>query len=641
MKTQLPLFAPESSWRPPELSSLSAWGGAKRVCLDVETFDPNLKDTGPSVRTGGHLAGIGVGIEGGPSYYLPMRHAEGDNLDAEGVMRYITEQAKHFDGEIVGANLSYDLDWLWDAGVKFPNVKRYRDILIAEPLLDDNKFSYSLDSTAETWVGELKDKSLMEEAARAYGMTSKSDLGKFIHLLPARFVGLYGEQDVKLPLKVLQLQEQELEKQGLNEVWDLESDLLPVLVKMRQRGVAVDETRLMEVELRCLEERIDAAEEFSRLTGVKIGPEDDMQKGALVKGFRAIGMDIDPEMSIDKGFIKLHAKTVPAVAALEKLRKWNTLRKLSIEPTKNHLVNGRIHCTFNQLATDKDNGKGSKGARYGRLSCEHTNMQQQPARDEEIAPIWRRIYMPDGDGLWAANDYSQQEPRMLVHFAEQVYDLQRSDYPMQSANVAANEYRTNPETDNHQMMADLAGIDRKEAKILFLGLCYGMGQEKLCNDLGLPTKVITLQRGPRKGQKMVVAGSEAERIINRLHAKLPFLKQMENFCKEMATERGYIKTLSGRRCRFRLDDEGLNYWGTHKALNRLIQGSSADQTKRAMVLGDREGFALQLQVHDEIDLTVENPEEAHALAKVMRNCVELQVPSKVDVELGPSWGEAA
>lgn len=98
-------------------------------------------------------------------------------------------------------------------------------------------------------------------------------------------------------------------------------------------------------------------------------------------------------------------------------------------------------------------------------------------------------------------------------------------------------------------------------------------------------------------------------------------------------------TLSGRRCRFPKTAEGKYDW-THKALNRLIQGSSADQTKTAMVELDKQGYFLQLQVHDEMDGSVHSPEEAEAMAEIMRTCVPLTVPSKVDVELGASWGES-
>jgi DNA polymerase I-like protein with 3'-5' exonuclease and polymerase domains len=612
--------------------------GVKRLCLDVETRDPNLKTTGPSVRTGGNLVGVGVGIEGGPSLYLPFGHPE-DNLPKDAVLSYLKHELKTYDGEIVGANLAYDLDWLWAAGIDMPSVKRFLDVLIAEPLIDDNRFSYSLDSVAKTWVGDQKDKQLMLEAARNYGMKSDRELGAYIHLLPARYVGLYGEQDVNLPLKVLRFQEDEIERQGIQNVWELESKLLPALVRMRQRGVRVDEERLLEVEIKCQEKRREFSDFITRETGVAVGPDEALKRSAVLPALRAAGHQIDADDSLDQEFIKARKDDCQIVNALGNLRKWTTLKTLSIDPVKKHLVNGRIHCTFNQLAADKDDGKGSKGARYGRLSCEHVNMQQQPSRDEEIGPLWRSIYIPEEGKQWAVLDYSQQEPRMLVHWAELVHGMKLPKFPMTGAIDAAEAYRQNPDTDNHEMMAQLAGVTRKQAKEIFLGLCYGMGQPKLCRTLGLNTKVITLKRGPRKGQRIVVAGDDGEKLFNKFHEKVPFLKQMELLCIERATQRGYITTLSGRRCRFPKDADGLNYKWTHRALNRLIQGSAADQTKAALVAGDEAGFPLQLQVHDELDLSIEHRQEAEQLAEIMRNCVELKVPSKVDIEIGPSWGE--
>ena len=653
---QLPLFEVPSAWSPPALSDLPSWEGADRVCVDLETYDPHLKETGPSVRSGGHIAGFGFAIAGGPKFYLPVRHQGGDNMELAPVYKYMREQLKKFKGEMVGANLAYDLDWLWSDDLLTPNVKAYRDVLVAEPIINENKFLYSLDSVAKGWIGDQKDKKLMLEAARSYGMRKDSELGAYIHLLPARYVGLYGEQDVALPLKILSLQEAEIKAQGIEEVWDLESSVLPVLVKMRMRGVRVDQDRLMQIDIRCTTERREAAEIITRETGVLIGPDDAMKKGALVQALRAAGHQIDADDAVDKHFIARHEDQCKVVAALGRLRKWDTLRKLSIDPVRQHMVNGRIHCSFNQLAADKDDGKGTKGARYGRLSCEHVNMQQQPARDEEIGPLWRKIYLPEEGAIWGSNDYSQQEPKMLVHFAEICGEIGAIDAQAgRSAKDAAERYRRDPNTDNHDMMARMVYGDdvidkadktvykqlRNNCKIIFLGLCYGMGQEKLCHDLGLPTKVITLRKGPREGQKMVVAGDEGARLFETFHTRVPFVRALETLTKERATKQGFIRTLSGRKCRFKIGDDGLNYWGTHKALNRLIQGSSADQTKRALVEADRAGFFLQLQVHDEITGSFGSREEAEKLAVIMRECVDLRVPSKVDVECGPSWGEAA
>lgn len=624
---QQPLFPPESDWRPPSMADLPSWEGAADVGIDTETYDPNLKTTGPSVRTGGHVAGVSFSIRGGPKHYLPIRHEGGDNLDADQVLAYLRHQAGHFTGNIVGAHLMYDLDWLAEEGIWFEAARRFKDIQIAEPLLDEHKWSYSLNNLASEWVGDQKDDGMMAQAAREYGMGKREHVGAWIHKLAARYVGPYATQDADLVLRILDLQEAEIERQKLEHVWDLESRVLPVTVKMRRRGVRVNLERLAEVENRCTRERYEAAEFISRETGVSIGPDDAMKKGELVKALRAAGHNIEPEDALDKQFIAGH-ESCPVVAALGRLRKWDTLRKLSIEPVKMHQIDGRIHATFNQLRRNKDDDKGLKGAAYGRFSCENPNLQQQPSRDEDIAPIWRRIYEPEQEREWAANDYSQQEPRIVVHFAALL--------GLNGAAEFAERYRSDPSTDYHQLVSELINVPRKLAKIPGLAKIYGKGDKNLCRELGLPTKIITT----RKGRRIEVAGPEGQAILDRFAVKVPFCQELADVAEARAKQNGFVRTLSGRKCRFPRTDDGLNYDWTHKALNRIIQGSAADQTKEALVAVDAAGHFVQLQIHDEIASSVENREEASRIARLMEDVVQLEVPSKVDVEVGPSWGEA-
>lgn len=267
------------------------------------------------------------------------------------------------------------------------------------------------------------------------------------------------------------------------------------------------------------------------------------------------------------------------------------------------------------------------GARYGRISCSDPGMQQQPARDEEIAPVWRGIYKPDGE-LWACLDYSQQEPRWLVHFAALTGCV--------GAAEMRRRYIEDPKLDNHKAMAELTGLARDRAKPVYLGLCYGMGPAKLCRKLDLPTKWVF----SRRRNKMVeVAGDEGEVILGKFHGGAPFVRQFSEKAQAAAESRGYVRTVSGRKCRFprKRDDSGYDF--THKAGNRVIQGSSGDQTKTAMVNADEAGFRLQLQVHDELDLTLSSEAEAEPLAEIMRTSVPSTVPFRVDVDVGRDWGE--
>lgn len=637
---QMPIFSADTGWRPPQLGDLPSWRGARRVAIDIETCDPNLKKTGPSVRTGGYICGVSFALDGDRAYYLPIRHFGGDNLPHDQALYYLISQAREYEGEIVGANFQYDLDFMAEAGIVFPRVRRVRDIQIADPLLYELHNSYSLDSVLRRWGYEGKDEQLLRDAARDYGVDPKAEMWK----LPARHVGPYAEGDVADLCALIDKQEAELRRQDLWEVYELESKLQPILLKMRRRGVRIDLDKLAQIEKLTMQaEQADCAE-IARRTGVTMGVGDVNKKKVKAAVLNEIGVRFKKtptgQPKIDKALLEQVDHEVADL--LLHAGKVNKIRTTFCQSVREHVVNGRIHATFNQLRRTRETGDES-GAKYGRLSCSNPNLQQQPARDPEFAKLWRAIYIPDeGHKLWCAADYSQQEPRMLVHFAELI--------GLDGAKAAADKYRDDPSTDNHAMMTTmidphLADVDprsdefvfaRKRAKNIFLGLCYGMGSGKLARSVGLPTEI----RRRRDGSTYEVAGPEGQALLDKFDHAVPFVRKMAKAAEAAAKKKGYIRTLSGRRCRFPTNAASEYEW-THKGLNRLIQGSAADQTKIAMVDLDEAGHEIQLQVHDEVCLGVDDVDEARDVARVMETCIELRVPSKVDIELGPSWGEAA
>lgn len=652
---QTSLFTPKASWAPPSMADMPSWSGVRRVALDIETCDPNLKTHGPSVRTGGYITGISFALQDGPKHYLPMRHAGGDNLPAEQVLDYIKQQCRSFDGEITGANLAYDLDYLTHAGVLFPFAV-FRDVQIAEALLWEHHQSYSLDNIAKRRGFPGKDEALLKEASAALGFNPKSDMWK----LPARYVGAYAEQDAALCLDILAQQEQEIAEQDLHQIWDLESRVLPVLIKMKQRGVRVNLDKLEKIVAWATQQELEAQKFIKDQTGIAVARLDQAVDVLPVLQHLGIatGLTSKGKAQVDK-FLLAGVKH-PVTDAILHGRKVGKLRDTFAQSVYHYQINGRIHCNFNQLPREDDSGGGVVGARSGRLSCTDPNLQQQPARDE-FASTWRAIYEPEDGCLWGALDYSQQEPRWTTHYA--------ASSPIKSRDIAkkaAQAYWDDPKIDNHQFMADLTGLPRKFAKNLYLGLCYGEGGAKLCRDLGQEPKwacrrtqgrdvVFELfdTRADALAQKLVhghswnyrvfeTANEEAKAIIDTFNSRAPFIKELAQLAEAKAKTYGYIKTYGGRRCRFPQLENGEFDW-TYRALNRIIQGSSADQVKKAIVVIDQQmpDTFLQLQVHDELDGSFRDRAEAEAVAEIMRTCVpNTAVPFRVDVELGPSWGEA-
>lgn len=654
---QLPLFQPRTDWRPPRLADLPSWEGARRVAIDIETHDPQLTKLGPGVRRGGRIVGVSFAIEHpettdltkAPAFYLPFGHEGGGNLPKEHVLQYLRDQAAVFKGDMVTANGQYDYDYLAEEGVVFKLVRFFRDIQNAEPLLDENQFSFGLDAVLTRNGFEGKNESHLRQAAAMFNVDAKSEMWK----MPAKHVGPYAEADAARLLPLIQKQEYRIQQvddadpsgSRLWDLYDLESRLMPVLIKMRRRGVRVDFKHLERVEAKSYREEEASLAELTRLSGVKVTREDINRPTVVAKAIESATGARLPKTKTGKPSIKKDVLEAlgehEAVAHFLRARRFNKLRTTFVESIRAHAIGDRIHCTFHQLRRQKEDG-GSAGTVSGRLSSGDPNLQQQPARDPEIGKLWRAIYLPEEGAQWACLDYSQQEPRWLVHFAEISNCI--------GAHVAAERYRNDPTTDNHDMMTILIHgqeawdswskserkFHRGNAKTIYLGLCYAMGGAKLCRSLGLPTKWITT----RSGKDIEVAGDEGAALLELFDSKVPFIKELARRAENRAKSRGFIKTVLGRRCRFPVKKDGSgSYDWTHKALNRLIQGSSADQMKRAMVEADAAGIRLQLQVHDELDLSYWHRDEIDHLGEIMLNAVPCNVPHKVDKEVGKSWGE--
>lgn len=658
---QLPLWAPESDWRPPALADLPTdWNVAGRVAVDCETRDPNLTTLGIGVRRGGYITGVSVALEDGPSFYLPYRHEGGDNMDEAQVLRYLRDQCAAFKGQVVGANLSYDLDYLLQDDIDFRSLDKFLDIQMADPLIYELHQSYSLDNIAKRHGLPGKDETLLNEAAEAHGVHPKSGMWR----LPARFVGPYATVDVEQPLLIMRRQERLIEEKGLWDIFNLECDVLPVLVRIRRRGVLIHQDRLAEIEDWSLREEAEALAIIKRETGVQIDIGNVWKATHLIPALKYIGLEL-PRTATGKESVKQEVLATvdhPVTRAIARARKVNKLRTTFAASIRAHMTNGRIHCTFNQMVRENETGE-QKGVRYGRLSATNPNLQQQPSRDE-FADRWRSIYLAEPGALWACTDYSQQEPRWTTHFAA-VMDLR-------GAREMAKRYCDDPTTDNHDMMTTMVhGVKRgdipdkefdklrKPCKEIYLGLCYGEGGAKLCDNLKLPTRwAMAVGRGRERRVRFFdtqeeafqakrehsdgfvwrAAGEEGQKLLDTFDTRAPFIKLLAKAAERRVKKVGYITTGGGRRLHFTQRNDGSYDW-THKSLNRLIQGTSADQMKKAMVEIDRAGYWMMLQVHDETNNSVSDPTEAGKIAEIMRDIMPARVPFLVDVEIGPSWGE--
>jgi DNA polymerase I-like protein with 3'-5' exonuclease and polymerase domains len=613
----IPLFTPKSDWVAPD--TLPDLSSAKRIAVDLETKDPNLTTSGPGWATGdGYVTGFAIATDTW-SGYLPIKHEGGGNLD-EGLVKRWVNKTLSSNCDKIFHNALYDVGWLKREGIQING--KIHDTVIAAPLVDENKRRYSLNILGEEYCGDVKDESLLKEAASSYAVDAKSEMWR----LPARYVGHYAEQDALLTLKLWDKLSKLMDIENLQSIYDLESSLIPLLVEMRWNGVRVDEKKAQQ----SAEELKIKENECVKQIKYKYGVDVDVWASASVaKAFDKNGLTYPrtkktnaPSFtgkwleSLDHGLPKL----------IVEARKLQKIRSAFIENMiLKHAHNGRIHGQMHPLRGD------SGGTVSGRFSYSTPNLQQVPARDPVLGPLVRGLFLPEEEHRWGAFDYSQQEPRLTVHYASQL--------ELPGADEAVQAYR-HEDADFHQIVADMAGISRKDAKVINLSLSYGMGKAKLINALGINEL-------------------EADVLFNTYHSKVPFIKELTLACSRRAENVGYITTLLDRRCRFDLyeprneKDIPLPYekayeeYGgnirrafTYRAFNRLIQGSAADMTKQAMVDLWNEGIIPHIQVHDELDISVKNKEESRKIVEIMETCVDLDVPSKVDAEIGDTWGTA-
>lgn len=624
----------ESNWSPPEM--LPALRGATMVAIDLETHDPSMKTHGAGWAYEGRGAVVGFALatpEHG-SFYLPVAHGGGGNLDLGAVTRFMRELCSRPIPKIMH-NALYDTGWLRRAGIEVTGP--IYDTMFAACLLDENRFSYSLDNVAKEWIGVGKDESLLDAAAKArYGAKAKSK--EVLWKLPANFVGRYAEVDAETTLDLFRFCKQRLEKDNLWKLFELECSLIPMLVDMRWNGIRVDVDEAGKVREMLLAKEKALLAEIKRKWRVSV---DVWSAASIASAFDQEGLDYPTTdkgaASFRKGWLEAHPHEL--AKAVVDVRKYNKASSTFIDGMiLGHTVKGRIHCELHPLKSD-DGGTVS-----GRFSCSSPNLQQVPARDPEIGPLIRSLFLPEEGTVWGAFDYASQEPRLTVHFAHRAKQA--------GAAKAVEGYTQNPRMDYHQMVADMAGIGRKQAKGINLGLAYGMGGVKLCHELGLPTEFT--ERGYE------VPGEEGKALLDTYNAKVPYVKGLSDMCSRRATDVGFIRTYGGRLCRFDLYEaakgreggalphaEALAKWGpgvrrayTHKALNRLIQGSAADMTKLAMAELWRQGIIPMMQMHDELDVSVESKVQADLITQCMVECVKLDVPVVVDAEFGPNWGGA-
>ena len=636
------------------------------VAIDIETYDPNLKTKGSgAIRKDGFVCGIAVATKNETAYF-PLRHSDTDiAYDRINKIWQILND-KIFQNEKITKvfhNAMYDVCWIRAiTGKKMKG--RIVDTMIAASVIDENRFRYSLDALSKDYLNEEKYKYDLQQKTLEWSGGMVKDPMSNMHKLPASIVKEYAKQDVNLTYKLWNLFNKKIdevlyikddgEQKTCRQIFELETKLFLCLVDMKFKGVKIDRSKAILFGRHLKKRRDQIINAIENKTSIRI----DIWAAASIKKLldhlNIKDYKVTPKSKmpqLPKNYLKTHSNK--CLRMIAKAREYDKAVNTFIDGLLGYVYEGRIHADINQIRSD------SGGTVTGRFSMSNPNLQQIPARGY-IGKKMRELFIPEEGHQWASFDYSQQEPRIVVHYALKL-QLPGTDRLEEEFNKE--------DADFHQIVADMANISRTQAKTINLGLFYGMGKLKLQRELGLDS-------------------NRAKELFNEYHNKVPFVRRLSQELIKFAKENKLLFTLHDRFCRFnkwettnrewnpdtnrftevplyteheakeaykaemlekykenKIDPNYMDYFEryytpafTYKALNRLIQGSAADMTKKAMVDLYEKGIVPHIQIHDELCISVDSQYMTNVIQNVMETTIPLEISNKVNCKKGENWG---
>jgi DNA polymerase I-like protein with 3'-5' exonuclease and polymerase domains len=674
--------------------------GIDTVALDIETYDPNLKTKGlGAVRGDGFITGVAVAT-GQDTVYFPLHHSDHVKSDSEKKNFWDQMNKKILQNPNITKvfhNAIYDVCWMRAETGKMLK-GRIVDTMVAASVIDENRFKYSLDALAKDILKDEKYKYDLQEKTFQWSGGMQKDPMSNMHKLPSHVVKEYAKQDVNLTLRLWNIFDKKLDKvlhtkkngeqKTCRNIFELETRLFPCLVDMKFKGVRIDTQKLEAFgkKLKCRRDNLLNIIKKHTKVNVQLWAANSVKD--LLKNQNITNYEKTPKSGmpkLPKDYLKTHANRF--LRMLSKAREADKAVNTFIEGLKGYIHNGRIHADINQIRSD------AGGTVTGRFSMSNPNLQQIPAKGY-YGKKMRELFLPEEGHQWGSFDYSQQEPRIVVHYAIK--------HGLSETQELADKFNSD-EADFHQIVADMANIPRKQAKSINLGLFYGMGKGKLQAELNLDK-------------------TQAKKLFDTYHDKVPFVKELSDNLMGFAKEHRLVFTLEDRFCRFdtyesvnkrwnnkerkfeewdpeakeiknektgnityqgdwvapklmskqaawekfklqfnarskskneggigkveELTNEGRKTWFaqyfapafTYKALNKLVQGSAADMTKKAMVDLYEKGIVPHIQIHDELCVSIKDEATRITVQETMENAIQLKINNKVDCKTGPNWG---
>lgn len=598
------------------------------------------------------IFGFSISTPDGSDYYWDIR-------EHPKALEWLSDSVRNYNGMVIGHNVKFDVHFFRETGVDLMS-SNLDDTMIRAALIDEHLMSYGLDHLGTKYIGTGKTVGIYQELANIFGgKPTKNVQMANLWRAPSSLVGKYAKQDTRVTLDLWEWQQNEIERQQLHKVCELERKLLPVMIDVERGGVTVDvdgaERAVQEITKKAKFEQY----QLDSMAGFPINPNPsnsikDLFKPKQDKDGNWVLIDgtVAPPTEAGKACIDasvLRSMKHPAAAMILNLRKLLKTRDTFLRGhILGHHDNGIIHANFNQTKTENDVGTGT-----GRLSVNAPALQQIHKRDKDIAGIVRALFIPDYGQDWVCNDWAQMDSRVMAHYVNDPTIIKM--------------YNDNPDIDFHQLVADMTGLPRSarfsgdaNAKQINLGLTFGMGQGTLAEEMGLPLTVEKVYIGkgcpdcdektcriPSHIKIYKKPGSEAISIFDQYHSAIPGIQDMLKSASSVARSRGYVMTMAGRHIRF---PRGMF---VHKAGGLIFQGTAADALKVKLIevhdyLKSMDcGARLMLSVHDEYDCSVPKGRDdiKRELNRILTDFstgpIRFRVPIRTSQGTGPDWWEAS
>ncbi|HHY46733.1 MAG TPA: DNA polymerase I [Firmicutes bacterium] len=558
------------------------------------------------------MVGIGLATPDGTAYYVPVGHRyEGaPGIPEDEALMALKPVFENPLCRKVAHDAKPDIVMLTRRGLHFRGLGF--DTMIAAYLLNPGASSFDLPDVARKYLGtEVETPSALAACLPRTSVVSGLAGCQVDEVAAALGRCLRSVLHLSRELSGL------IRRDGMETLLDqIELPLVGVLAGMELSGVKIDERALGEVSNELGNRINELMHQIYDLAGEEFNINSTRQLAAIL--FEKLKLPpvrkTKTGYSTDAEVLEELANYHPIAASILEYRELVKL-KSTYADALTHLVNpvtGRIHTTFHQAVTAT-----------GRLSSSDPNLQNIPVRSEEGRRI-RKVFVPGRPG-WRilSADYSQIELRILAHFSkdEALVRAFRNDEDIHTS-TAASVFGIAPDQVTPSM--------RARAKAVNFGIVYGITDYGLARGIGL-------------------SRSEARDFIDRYFAHYRGVREYLDRTVEKAREDGYVTTLFGRR-RYLPDLSStriqVRRFAERTAMNTPIQGTAADIIKLAMVRVARElarrklAAEMILQVHDELVFEVpdgEIREVAGLVKEIMEGVVDLEVPLKVDVEVGPNW----